>query len=165
MRPVTFAAILALVACSQPPAPDAALPAAALPAPAAAHAEPAELPAEVIASRIAALPAPYNLGDYANGRRVFAQCRACHTIGAGESNRVGPRLHGVMGRPAGAVGDFRSYSAAIRTSAIVWDAPTLDRWVADPRAVIAASNMIFPGIRKEEDRRDLIAYMAVDSAD
>jgi cytochrome c len=164
MRCVAIAIVLALVACGQPPTPGAVLPAAAIPAPAAAHAEPAGLPAEVIASRIAALPAPYNLGDYEKGKRVFVQCRSCHTIGAGEPNRVGPHLHGVLGRVAGAVADFR-YSAALKESGVVWDAATLDRWVANPRDVVATSSMIFPGLRKEEDRRDLVAYIAVDSAD
>ncbi|KAF0180983.1 MAG: cytochrome c family protein [Hyphomonadaceae bacterium] len=165
MRHIAIALAVALVACGQSPAPGLALPAAAIPAPTTAHAEPARLPAEVIASRIAALPAPYNLGDYENGRSVFTQCRACHTTGAGEPNRVGPRLHAVMGRQAGSVADFRNYSPALKESGVVWDAATLDRWVANPRDVVAASNMIFPGLRKAEDRRDLVAYIAVDSAE
>lgn len=161
LRPGVIAITLALAACGQAPGPATEAPLAARSAQAAA---PTGLHGEVIASRIAALPAPYNLGDYARGERVFAQCRACHTIGAGEPNRVGPRLHGVIDRAAGAVTDFR-YSAALKESGVVWDAATLDRWVADPRVVIATNNMIFPGLRKEEDRRDLIAYVAVASAD
>ena len=164
MRRVAIAIVLALAACGQPPAP-APAPTAHATAPPTATPPPEGLSAEVIASRIAALPAPYNLGDYEKGKRVFAQCRSCHTIGAGEPNRVGPHLHGVVGRTAGSVTDFRNYSAGLKGSGIVWDTATLDRWVANPRDVVVTSNMIFPGLRKEEDRRDLVAYIAVDSAD
>jgi cytochrome c len=160
MRSGVFAIILAVAACGQPSAPPEK-------APGSTTAQPpmTGLPADVIASRIAALPSPYSLGDYENGRRVFAQCRSCHTIDAGAPNRVGPHLHGVVGRRAGSVTDFRNYSDALKASGIVWDAATLDRWVADPREMVAANNMIYPGLRKTDDRRDLVAYIAVDSAD
>jgi cytochrome c len=120
-------------------------------------------PADV-AARTASLPAAYRSGDYENGRRVFAQCRSCHTLAAGAPNRVGPRLHGVFGRSAAGVEDFRSYSKGLRESGLVWDAATMDRWVADPREVVATNNMIFPGIRSDKDRRDLIVYLAVETA-
>lgn len=159
MRCSIIAIVLALSACGQPSTP------AATPAPAAPSTTVESLPTDVIASRIALLPAPYRLGDYEKGKRLFAQCHACHTIGAREPNRVGPHLHGILGRTAGSVADFRNYSTALKESGIVWDAATLDRWVTNPRDVVAASNMIYPGLRKEEDRRDLIAYIAVDSTD
>ena len=60
------------------------------------------------AAAIAALPAPYNQASYDAGRRVFAQCRSCHTIDAGAPNRVGPNLHGVFGR-----GDFSTLGGQV----------------------------------------------------
>ena len=118
----------------------------------------------VIRERIAALPSPYSAGDYDNGRRVFAQCRSCHTLNAGGANRVGPNLHGVFGREAGTLEGFRTYSTGLKESGIVWDVTTMDTWIANPRDVVAANNMIFPGLRKPEDRRDVIAYIAVETA-
>lgn len=161
MRRAVILIALALAACGQPSTPSNA-PAASAPAAAAA---PAALTPETIAARIAALPAPYNSGDYDKGRRVFAQCRSCHTVGAGEPNRVGPHLHGVFGRAAGSVEDFKTYSKGLKESGITWDAATLDKWVTNPRDLVPVNNMIFPGIRKEEDRHDLIAFLAAESVD
>lgn len=159
MRRAVILIAFALTACGQPAATEKA-PTAAAPAAATTALTP-----EVIATRIAALPAPYNTGDYDKGRRLFAQCRSCHTVGAGEPNRVGPHLHGVFGRVAGSVDDFKTYSKGLKESGITWDAATLDKWVANPRDVVPVNNMIFPGIRKEEDRRDLIAFLAAESVD
>jgi cytochrome c len=148
-----------LAACGQPK------PADAPPPPAAAKTTPAALSPDVIATRIAALPAPYNQGDYTKGKQLFGQCRSCHTIEAGGSNRVGPHLHGVFGRTAGTVDDFKTYSKGLKESGIIWDAANMDKWLANPRDVVPVNNMIFPGVRKEEDRRDLIAYISVEAVD
>lgn len=161
MRRAVILIAFTLAACGQTSTP-ASAPAASTSTAAPA---PAALTPETIAARIAALPAPYNAGDYDKGRRVFAQCRSCHTVGAGEPNRVGPHLHGVFGRAAGSVADFNTYSKGLKESGITWDAASLDKWVTNPRDVVPVNNMIFPGIRKEEDRRDLIAFLAVESAD
>jgi len=59
---------------------------------------------------------------------------------------------------------FKTYSAGLKESGIVWDATTMDKWLANPREVVATNNMIFPGLRNEEDRRDVIAYLAVETA-
>jgi len=171
MRRLAILIAFALAACGQPSSTKSTETAPTAPAAPAAVTEPAPAPAtatltpEVIAARIAALPAPYNAGDYEKGRRIFAQCRSCHTVGAGEPNRVGPHLHGVFGRAAGSVTDFKTYSKGLKESGITWDAAAIDKWVANPRDVVPVNNMIFPGVRKEEDRRDLIAYLAVDSVD
>ena len=157
---IVFAAF-ALAACGNPSATPESRSAAPAPP---ARAPAAHTPAQ-IAALIAALPAPYNGGDYENGKRVFATCRSCHTVEAGAPNRVGPRLHGVFGRPAGSVADFKNYSAGLKASGIVWDAEKLNAWVTNPRDVVAVNNMVFPGVRKDTDRRDLIAYLQADSSD
>jgi cytochrome c len=112
--------------------------------------------------QIAALPAPLNAADYENGRRVFAQCRSCHVIEAGAGNRVGPNLHGVFGRASAQAPNFR-YSPAMQGAHLTWDAPTLDHYLENPRAAVPNTLMVFAGVRKPEDRRDLIAYLAVES--
>ncbi|MDX2234889.1 MAG: c-type cytochrome [Hyphomonadaceae bacterium] len=118
-----------------------------------------------IADRIGALPAPYDRGDYENGRRLFSQCSACHTVSPGGKGGVGPGLHGVIGRTAGQAAGYPGFTPELRASAIVWDPATLDAWIANPRDLVPQSSMIFPGIRAPEDRRDLIAYLAVATAD
>ncbi len=161
-RAAVVLASIALAACGQPsaPAPEpAAAPAAASAAPVAARTP------EQIATLIAALPAPYNAGDYDSGKRTFLQCRSCHTVEADGPNRVGPHLHGVFGRPAGSVADFKNYSAALKASGIVWDEAGLDAWITNPRELVPNNSMVFPGLRKDTDRRDLIAYLKVEATD
>ena len=97
-------------------------------------------------------------GDPANGEKLFRQCKSCHTVEAGK-NRVGPTLHGLFGRKAGAVDSFAGYSEGLKASGIVWDAKALDPYLASPKAVIPDSRMAFAGIAKAEDRADLIAYL------
>lgn len=131
-------------------------------APAAAPAAPAPN-AEEIQAALAALPAPYNEGDYEAGRRVFAQCRSCHTIEAGAPNRVGPNLHGVFGREIGSLEGF-NYSQAVQDADFVWDGAQLDHWLANPQSFLPGNRMAFAGVRNETQRRDLIAYLMVESA-
>ena len=96
-------------------------------------------------------------GDPAAGKKVFNKCRACHVVDA-EKNRVGPYLKGVMGRPAGAVESF-TYSSAMTDSGIVWDEATIAEYVADPKGYIPGNKMAFPGLKKEADVENLIAYL------
>lgn len=111
---------------------------------------------------IAALPAPYNAANYEAGRTVFAQCRSCHTIANGGTNMVGPNLHGVVGRHIGAVQNF-NYSPPVKAADFSWDADHLDRWIANPQAMIPGTRMGFAGVRDATQRRDVIAYVMVES--
>lgn len=97
-------------------------------------------------------------GDPAAGEKVFNQCKACHTVQAGQ-NRVGPSLAGVVGRKAGAVEGFK-YSDAMKNANVTWDAATLDKYLADPKGFIPGNKMIFPGLKTEADRANVIAYLA-----
>lgn len=97
-------------------------------------------------------------GDPAAGEKVFNQCKACHTVQAGQ-NRVGPSLAGVVGRKAGAVEGFK-YSDAMKNANITWDAATLDKYLADPKGFIPGNKMVFPGLKTEADRANVIAYLA-----
>ena len=96
-------------------------------------------------------------GDAAKGRRVFAVCGSCHSVKPGE-NRVGPSLAGVVGRPAGSVEGF-SYSDANANSGIVWSEGVLFEYLEAPQEYIPGTKMIFPGLKKEQDRADVIAYL------
>jgi cytochrome c len=157
-RLLATAALLALASCGQP-ATDSTPPAASTPA--------VEAPATTEAAddhqaEIAALPAPYNAADYAAGQRVFAQCRACHTIEEGGPNRVGPNLHAVFGREIGSVSGF-TYSQAVQDANFTWDASHLDQWLQNPQTFLPGNRMAFAGVRTETQRRDVIAYLMIET--
>lgn len=96
-------------------------------------------------------------GDAEAGKKVFVKCKACHTLEAGK-NKIGPSLAGVMGRKAGTVQGF-SYSPAMRDSQIVWSEETLAAYLADPKGYIPGNKMLFVGLKKEQERADVIAYL------
>ena len=107
-------------------------------------------------------------GDADAGRSVFNKCKACHVIDS-PKNRVGPSLHRVFGRTAASFDGFK-YSKDFQKAGdngLVWDDESLARFIADPKGYLgsvigkekASTRMAFGGIRKEEDVRDLIAYM------
>jgi len=102
-------------------------------------------------------------GDAARGERVFQRCYACHSVDPNEAAKLqGPSLYRIIGRPAGAVAGFE-YSDAMRSKAaggLVWDAATLDRYVADPEALVPGTLMSAPPLRETQDRADLVAYLA-----
>jgi cytochrome c len=115
-------------------------------------------------ARIATLAAPYNEANYDAGRRVFAQCRSCHTIDADAGNRVGPNLHGVFGREIGTMEGF-NYSQPVQAANFMWDAAQLDHWLQNPQSFLPGNRMAFAGVRDETQRRDLIAYLMVETAE
>ncbi|MEA3106512.1 MAG: cytochrome c [Gammaproteobacteria bacterium] len=96
-------------------------------------------------------------GDAARGEKKFEECAACHKIAPGEDN-VGPSLHGVFGRKAGTLTDFR-YSPALKRSGITWTPQTLDTFLADPQKIVPANRMPYAGLADASDRSDLIAYL------
>ena len=96
-------------------------------------------------------------GDAARGEKRFEECVACHALEKGKES-VGPDLHGVFGRKAGEVADFR-YSPALKRSGIVWSEQTIDTFIADPQGVIPGNRMPYAGIPEASARADLIAYL------
>ena len=96
-------------------------------------------------------------GDAKRGAKLFEECHACHSTERGVQG-VGPSLHGVFGRRAGALEDFR-YSPALKRSGITWTAQTMDAYVVDPQKAVPANRMPYGGMPVAGDRADLIAYM------
>ncbi len=95
--------------------------------------------------------------DAAKGEKVYKKCKACHALEAGK-NKVGPTLAGVFGRKAGGVDGFK-YSKAMAESGIVRDDKTMDEFLAKPKTVVPKTRRAFPGLKKEADRANLIAYL------
>ena len=101
---------------------------------------------------------PYAGADRDNGQRLAQMCKACHTIGKGGVNMVGPNLYGFFGRRAGSSGGY-VYSAALQESDFVWTPRALDAWLAQPARFLPGNRMSFPGVSRASDRADMIAYL------
>jgi len=97
-------------------------------------------------------------GDSARGEARFQDCAACHKLEAG-SNNVGPSLYRIFERKAAALSDFR-YSPAMKRSGISWTPEMLDKFIADPQAMVPANRMPYAGMADPSDRADLVAYLA-----
>ncbi len=93
----------------------------------------------------------------ADGAKIFKRCKACHTLEG--KNKIGPYVNGVVGREAAAVKGFK-YSRAMKDSGLVWTEENLDKYLANPRKFIPKNKMAFAGLRKEEERKAVIDYMA-----
>ena len=124
---------------------------------------PAELSDEQKHELVEHLPAPYNTGDVANGKKVFLICKSCHTTVQGGSDMTGPNLWGVFGRKAGTEGTFK-YSDGLKAAGFTWDAAHIDQWITNPRAVIPGTKMSFAGVKDAKDRADLIAYLKTETS-
>lgn len=114
-----------------------------------------------VAALALASAARVKAADPDNGKKVFDQCAACHSLGE-PGDFEGPVLKGVFGRKAGSLEDYR-YSAAMKRSDVTWDAASLDKYVTDPQAFIPGNRMAFAGISDKNQRDDLIAYLALAS--
>jgi cytochrome c len=103
-------------------------------------------------------------GDAAAGKSVFNQCKACHQVGPEAKNGVGPVLNGIVGRKAGEYPGY-NYSDANKGSGLTWDEATLKEYLTDPKAKVPGTKMIFPGIKRENQLENLIAYLKLIKAD
>ncbi|WP_208983591.1 c-type cytochrome [Pannonibacter carbonis] len=105
-------------------------------------------------------------GDVAKGEKVFKKCAACHDVGAGAKNKVGPEMNGIVGRAVASVEGFK-YSPAMTEfgAGKVWDEATLSGYLADPKNFVPKNKMAFVGLKKEDELKDVIAYLAQYNAD
>lgn len=98
--------------------------------------------------------------DVAAGDKLFhTKCTTCHTIGKGEAAKTGPNLWGVLGHPHASFAGFKYSKAMEATKGKVWDFDALNHFVAAPKKYIPGTIMSFPGLKKEQERADLLAYM------
>lgn len=111
------------------------------------------------AAALVAVPGFVSAQDAENGANVFKRCAACHQIGEGAANGLGPHLDCIAGKKAGHVEGF-NYSDAVKNSGIEWTDENLLAWFAADDKVIKGNKMIFPaGIKNEDDRADLLAFI------
>lgn len=104
------------------------------------------------------LPKRLASADMGRGEASAKKCAACHTLGKGEPNRVGPNLYGVVGRAKASVGSF-NYSAALKAKGGNWTPEDLDAFLTNPKAAVPGTNMSFAGITRGGERADLITYL------
>ncbi|HWX05002.1 MAG TPA: cytochrome c-550 CycA [Bradyrhizobium sp.] len=97
--------------------------------------------------------------DVAAGKTSFNKCMACHRIGEGAKNLVGPELNGLDGRKAGTVEGF-SYSDANKNSGITWNEAQFKEYIKDPKAKIPGTKMAFAGIKNDKEINDLWAFIS-----
>ena len=151
-------AVIGLSACGKSGGTESASTPASAPTPAAAP----ELSDAEKQTLLAALPAPYATGDLANGKKVFAVCKSCHTIVPGGANMTGPNLYGMFGRKPGTSEGYK-YSEVVKAATFTWDAEHLDKWLASPKTFMPGTKMSFVGVKDAKDRIDLIAYLKVET--
>ena len=154
------AAIAALSACGGKKAEDTATPAATDTA-AVAVATPATTTTAAATPAGGAVTYASFTGDAAAGEKVFAACRTCHVFDEGV-NRVGPSLHKVVGRKSGSVAGF-NYSDANKNSGVTWTPDVLFDYLKDPKGFMPGTKMAFPGVKDDQKRADLVAYLEAQS--
>lgn len=101
-------------------------------------------------------------GDPMKGKQVFAKCSPCHAVGPGATKRMGPELNGVVGRKWASLPDY-NYSQDLLAGGKqgkVWDAATLNDYLQNPKRLAPHGKMPFAGLKDEEQRKDIIAYLA-----
>ncbi|KAK6047295.1 ribosomal L18ae protein [Cooperia oncophora] len=102
-------------------------------------------------------------GDYEKGKKVFKQrCLQCHVVDS-KATKTGPTLHGIIGRKSGSVEGF-DYSAANKNKGVIWTRETLFEYLLNPKKYIPGTKMVFAGLKKADERADLIKYIEVESA-
>ena len=100
-------------------------------------------------------------GDAEAGAKIFKKCKACHKVGDGAKNRVGPMLNGIVGNEIASVDGYK-YSKAFlakKEEGLVWTEAELDAFLTKPKKYLKGTKMSFPGLRKEGDRANVIAYL------
>ena len=99
--------------------------------------------------------------DAAAGEKVFKKCMACHAVGDGAKNKVGPVLNGVVGRAAGTAEGF-NYSQPMKDAGaggLVWTEENIGKYLENPKELVKGNKMAFAGLKKEDERANVIAFL------
>ena len=115
----------------------------------------------LLSGLLTALAIPASAQDVEAGAKVYKKCAACHAVGEGAKNKVGPHLNDVFGRTAGAIEDYK-YSKAMKAAGgdgLVWNDETMDTFLLKPKKMIKKTKMSFAGLKKDADRANVIAYL------
>ncbi len=96
--------------------------------------------------------------DFARGEKIFKKCSSCHNINQGEGAKVGPNLYSVVGRKKGSMAGF-NYSEALIAKGGAWSAEEINQFITKPKNYIAGTKMAFAGLKKPQDRADVILYL------
>lgn len=112
----------------------------------------------VLAALFAGMSTALAAGDAKRGAQLFRQCAACHSVNEGE-HLTGPSLAHVWKHKAASAPGFQRYSDALTRSGLVWDEATLERWLANPDALVPGTAMTFPGVKDGKDRADIVSYL------
>jgi cytochrome c len=102
------------------------------------------------------------IADVNKGAKIFKKCASCHTIGKGEMAKVGPNLYGVVNRPKGSNAGFE-YSVAMKNKGGKWDIESINGFITKPKEYVSGTKMAFSGLKKPQDRADVIAYLKQNS--
>jgi cytochrome c2 len=116
-----------------------------------------------LAAAVSLVPAraPAQEGNADDGADVYKKCRACHDVGPGAKNKVGPLLNGIIGRKAGTIESY-NYSEANKAAGakgLVWTEEVMFKYLEAPLSFMPGTKMAFAGLKDEQDRRDVIAYL------
>src|SRR5262245_39651018 len=96
--------------------------------------------------------------DVALGARAFRACAACHSVEANR-NMTGPSLADIWQRKAGSLSSFSRYSEAMKSSDVIWDEKTLDKYLENPAQFMPGNHMTFPGVPDEKTRKSIVAFL------
>jgi len=102
--------------------------------------------------------------DSAAGKASFAKCQACHAVGQGAKNKLGPELNGLAGRKAGAAAGYQ-YSPALKNAGFAWDQSSFSDFLQNPRTKVPGNKMAFAGMKDKAEAASLWAYLQQFNAD
>ena len=98
------------------------------------------------------------IADADRGAKIFKKCASCHNVQKGEGSKVGPALYGVVGRAKGTFAGF-SYSDGLKAKGGLWDRESINQFITKPKDYISGTKMAFAGLKKPQDRADVILYL------
>lgn len=101
------------------------------------------------------------IGDASEGEKLWKECKSCHSVGEGAKDRVGPHLNGIFGRRAGAQEGFKYSNGLIRMGkdGLIWEFDLLDRYIENPKAFASDTRMSYKGLKDDQKRADLLAFL------